>query len=1050
MIIDGTFFDIKKSIVIGTYNLDKNNEEILKKEIDYSLPMTKFNNLNQLNIKEKKNLKEKGMISLKWIDKILNKIPCVSIFYEHIIDEQKSFIKEDFGINLDKKIDFILKILYGIKFTDYYNFIIVYIQVKYKNNIPHVKNILKDNMKKYLIMIEEKFYAKKLIEIIKDKSNEFFVYKNKYYKNQLQNEKEDENSIKKIIKIGVLGYLINDSKIFEYFEKAYNIMIKLVKEKKYNLCNQNEKLIYFEMRNVCDWLLLNIFRNNGFKGELLKKKIMSHFYYFNIDNFFKKENITIEIRLIFLFWKLKYYELINKLRTAFTNDIQFNLGIVHSLVRLIKIYSENKKQLDLFNYDLKIIETPSYYFEKFPNYKNEKENIDIDNINDIIQIYYCNLIKKNVINYNNIENNLKKLINQNLNNININNDKFNFYYFQIASYLNNFDENRKLFLSFYKNILYKQNSNFFQIYFSKVYNDILDKYNKLLLLENQNEKVNLKDNFLYIVKKFYFKKLSNEDNNFLKEFFNNKLENKEILTFNLNNNELLNIDFSFSNIHPKILDIITLKLEIKTNIDNSIIIPIKEIKLNGNLKNKEFLYKENYNLSNSNPLIKKFKILISDKENNLNINTITIKLQNELTFIYHFIPFLDKTIVLDEFDNKNINEYILIKYDKEIIMGELEYKYFKIDIENTLNNKIRINDIKSNFNLLNNKDNEVFNYQFFTKDENSNIINNNKNEQLNIQKIKINEDNSCRIEFILKINELGNYFLNFKIIFNILSLEEDNLSLNYEYENKLKIKVMCPFEYKCHSIPSITFGENIHNLINKPINHPYKIQSTLNNNIPNDVILKNIKINPSNISINISSPIEKLLIKNYQQIIEYNSDFNIPFHINVKENFNGIIGNYIIEYTNNDLELYSNKFINTFDFPLKSRNGNDYIENFENIDWKFYYEVIDFKLKIIVENLSDMVKNIILCVDFNKDNPDFLIHGKVKKKTLVSPLTKHCENFTIIPIRKKLKIIKINHIYIEEYPIDDKYNNEMKQIFNYNPGYININNSNDINEEIKK
>ena len=302
----------------------------------------------------------------------------------------------------------------------------------------------------------------------------------------------------------------------------------------------------------------------------------------------------------------------------------------------------------------------------------------------------------------------------------------------------------------------------------------------------------------------------------------------------------------------------------------------------------------------------------------------------------------------------------------------------------------------------------------------------------------------------MKINELGNYFLNFKIIFNILSLEEDNLSLNYEYENKLKIKVMCPFEYKCHSIPSITFGENIHNLINKPINHPYKIQSTLNNNIPNDVILKNIKINPSNISINISSPIEKLLVKNYQQIIEYNSDFNIPFHINVKENFNGIIGNYIIEYTNNDLELYSNKFINTFDFPLKSRNGNDYIENFENIDWKFYYEVIDFKLKIIVENLSDMVKNIILCVDFNKDNPDFLIHGKVKKKTLVSPLTKHCENFTIIPIRKKLKIIKINHIYIEEYPIDDKYNNEMKQIFNYNPGYININNSNDINEEIKK
>ena len=1046
MIIDGTFFDIKKSVVIGTCNFDKKKEDNLKTVIEYSFPMTKFINLNELKIEEKNNRKEKGMISLKWINKILYKIPCVTIFYETIKEEQKSLIRENFGINLEKKIDEELKKIYGTKYPDYYKFIVVYIRVKFKTNISHIKSILKENMKKYYIMIEENFSPTKLTEIINQKSKEFYMFKSKYYQKQL-NETNEENSIKKIIKIGVLGYLINDNKIFEYFEKAYDTMIKLVKEKNYSLCNQNEKLIYFEMRNICDWLLLNIFRNNGLKDELLKKKIMSHFYYFNIDNFFKKENITIEIRLIFLFWKLKYYEFINKLRTEFTNDIQINLGKLHSLIRLIQIFFENKKQLDLFNYDLKINESPSNYFEKFAHYKDETKNIDIENIDDIIKIYYCNLINKNIIKFNDLKNEIKLIIKQNLENIQIQNEKYKFYYFQIALYFNNFEENKDLMLSFYKNILYNKNSKYLQIFFSKVYNDLLDKYNKLII-ENQNQKQNLKDNFLNIVKKYYFEKLSNEDITFLKDFFNNKSDEKEKRIFKLNNNEIFNIDFSFSNIHPKILDIITLKINIKTNLENSIIIPIKEIKLIGNLENKNFLNKENFNLSNSNPLIKEFKILISNNENSLNIKSIIIILQNELTFIYDFIPSLNKTIIIDEFDNKAINEYILIKYEKEILMGELQYKYFKIDIENNLKNKIRINDIKSNIDLLN-LENKVFNYQFFTKDENDNIINNNKNEKLNIERIKINEDNSYRIEFILKINEIGNYNLIFQINFTIFSLEEENLSLNYEYENSLKIKVTYPFENKCNSISSILFGENINNLTNKPTNHPYKIQSLLNYNIPEDIILKNIKIFPTTKSINISSPIQKLLAKNYQQIIEFNSVFNIPFHINVNESFKGIIGNYIIEYTTNDLELYSNKFINSIDFPLKTKNVNEYIENFDNIDWKFDSDIIDFTLKITVENLSDKIKNIILCVEVNKDNPDFLINGKVKKKTLVSPLTKHCENFIIIPLRKQLKQIKVNYIYIQEYYIDDKYNESIKQIFYYNPGYIKINNSNHINEEKK-
>ena len=596
------------------------------------------------------------------------------------------------------------------------------------------------------------------------------------------------------------------------------------------------------------------------------------------------------------------------------------------------------------------------------------------------------------------------------------------------------------FISFLKNILYNDKSIKIQTYYPKIYNDLLIEYNKLIKDCNI---IYPRDNFLNVIKKSYFEKLSNDENIFLNEFFNNQdiqeIEKNNLKYFKLNPNEIFNINYSFSNINPKILDIITLKLEIKTYLDNSIKIPIKKIQLNSTIEHKEFTYEELFELSNENPFIKDFKMFTSKNDNELTIYSIDILLQNGILFSYSFKPSLKKTIILDEFDSKDLDKHILINFQKDIQMGEFQYKYFKIDISNMLKDRIKINGIESNFNLVKRKSNDTFEYEFYTKDENNNLINK-KNETLKINKLQINNDNSQIIEFILKINSTGDFNLNFDIHLNLLSLEVDNLSLKYDYENVFKILSIRQLSIKCNSISSISFGNDINDLKIKPILHPFKIQAILNNSIIEDVIIKKIEIFPTNNSINITSPITKLLDKNLEQIILSNTQFIIPFHVIVNENFNGEIGLFKLKWTSKNLESYSKELINDITFSLKDIKNEE--ECIKKMDFTFSVEIIDYICKVSVTNLSSEIKNIIINFELNKDNYDYLIEGKIKKKSLVYPFSKTTEDFIISPLRSDLNIVKLNNILIQEYSMDDKSYEKIKMIYSYNPGFIKVNHIN--------
>ena len=1038
MIDDESFINIPKTVVIGLKNFEKQDEDILKKEIKVIYQNPYYIDLNQEFVKEKKITEEKGIISRKWFRKYLTKIPSVCIFCYNIYEEQKISINEKLVNTITNDINDTLNIIFGNQYSDCTRYIIAFIKVKNKNNLSHVKNLFKEYSNIFIIIIDDKFALQKIIDQVKYKPNEFITNRISLYKRQLSPKEKNEFLIKKNIKIAVLSYLINDYKIYEYFESAYNLMIKVLKEKKYDLSVNDERIMYFEIRNVCDWLLFNIFKNQKYNGNYLKHRLITHFSYFNIENFIKKENISIEIKLLFYFWKFKLYEYYSKIKTNFLNDPFCKFGQIHSLMRLIQIYNDNKNNIDSIKIEKEIKETNSNYFEKFPKY--ELDSIKIEDPKEIINIYYCNLIEKKVLNYEELNNHIKKSILSILKGQNIDSEKYIFYSFKIALIMNFNKEFQNDFISFLKNILYNDKSIKIQTYYPKIYNDLLIEYNKLIKDCNI---IYPRDNFLNVIKKSYFEKLSNDENIFLNEFFNNQdiqeIEKNNLKYFKLNPNEIFNINYSFSNINPKILDIITLKLEIKTYLDNSIKIPIKKIQLNSTIEHKEFTYEELFELSNENPFIKDFKMFTSKNDNELTIYSIDILLQNGILFSYSFKPSLKKTIILDEFDSKDLDKHILINFQKDIQMGEFQYKYFKIDISNMLKDRIKINGIESNFNLVKRKSNDTFEYEFYTKDENNNLINK-KNETLKINKLQINNDNSQIIEFILKINSTGDFNLNFDIHLNLLSLEVDNLSLNYDYENVFKILSIRQLSIKCNSISSISFGNDINDLKIKPILHPFKIQAILNNSIIEDVIIKKIEIFPTNNSINITSPITKLLDKNLEQIILSNTQFIIPFHVIVNENFNGEIGLFKLKWTSKNLESYSNELINDITFSFKDiKNEEEFIQK---MDLTFSIEIIDYICKFTITNLSNKIKNVIINFEYNKENYDYLIEGKIKKKTLVYPFSKSTEDFIITPLRNDLNIVKLNNIFVQEYSMDDKSYEKIKMIYKYNPGFIKVNHIN--------
>ncbi len=1038
MIDDESFINIPKTIVIGLKNFERQDEEALKKEIKLIYQNPIYISLNQEFIKEKKITEPKGIISRKWFRKYLFKIPSVYLFCYNIYDEQKTSINERTVNTITNDINDTLNIIFGNQYSDCTRYIIAFIKVKNKNNLSHVKNLFKEYSNIFIIIIDDKFALQKLIDQVKYKPNEFISNRINLYKRQLSPKAKNEFLIKKNIKIAVLSYLINDYKIYESFESAYNLMIKVLQEKKYYLCVEDERIMYFEIRNICDWLLFNIFKNPNYKGNYLRHRLITHFSYFNIEKFISKDNISIELKIIFFFWKYKLYEYYSKIKTNFINDPFCKFGQIHSLMRLMQLYFDNKNSIDSIKLESEIKETCSNYFEKFPKY--EFGSIKIEDPKEIIKIYYCNLIEKKILNYEEINNYIKNSIKTIINEQKKENEKYFFYSFKIASIMNLLKENETEFISFFKNILYSDKSSKIQTYYPKIYNDLLNEYNKLI---KDNNIINKRENFLNIIKKSYFEKLSKDENNFLNEFFNNQdcqeIEKNNLRYFKLNPKEIFNIDYSFSNTNPKILDIIILKFEIKTYLDKSIKIPIKKIQLNSTIENKVFICEENIELSNENPFTKEFKMFTSKNDNELTIYTIDIILQNGILFSYSFKPSLKKTIILDEFDSKDLDKHILINFQKDIQMGEFQYKYFRIDISNKLKDRIKINGIESNFNLVKRKSNDNFEYEFYTKDENNNLINK-KKETLKINKLQINNDDSQIIEFILKINSTGDFNLNFDIHFNLLSLEVDNLSLKYDYENLFKILSVRQLSIKCNSLSSISFGNDINDLKIKPILHPFKIQAILNNSIIEDVIIKNIEIFPTNNSINISSPITKLLEKNLEQIILSNTQFIIPFHIIVNDTFNGEIGLFKLKWTSKNLESYSKELINDITFSLKDLKNEE--ECIKKMDFTFSIEIIDYICKITINNLTNEIKNIIINFELNKDNYDYLIEGKIKKKALVYPFSKTTEDFIISPLRSDLNIVKLNNILIQEYSLDDKSYEKIKMIYNYNPGFIKVNHIN--------
>lgn len=514
------------------------------------------------------------------------------------------------------------------------------------------------------------------------------------------------------------------------------------------------------------------------------------------------------------------------------------------------------------------------------------------------------------------------------------------YYYKIS------DKNNNSFFRCYmaNNNIYVQTNSYINIcdvsIIRKLYVEIICYRN------NNNEKINLQD----LCNLQYYFNYNLPYNDFVKCITNKLIENntKIVLLGDIFDNKSMKYNFK-----SYIYDTMNMKYNY-----NNTTKKYKYIKYMNNIikcNNIDDIEKNNY--------IKRFFEVYKD---NLNFSKFYNKLINEYNPIQQsynyrdYIAIIDKDKLIDD-SNKKISNKL---YKLQMILLYLIYNFIDNNencIECIIGNH-ELNIIESNINKC------IFNISF----NNVNVINNDK--LVNIIKMfknKINVNN--KLKYLDSFNNLNNYNkeLKYKIYYELLYFI-------YHYS---KLYIINNNYIFCHNVNDklisiITKGENyFQNQINNYYNNLYNLSSKITKNnlifrrtynleIDNIYNLHNIYQFTSNIFINITNYIDKLLekreknniinieckenIKIYEKknkkeinklekikITVYNNDNNIDADLDTIIN---IIRNkyFIIGHT----QLFTSDIIQNTSKLLVDIDSNDFIENINNIDSKYNTKII--------------------------------------------------------------------------------------------------------------
>ncbi len=902
-----------------------------------------------------------------------------------------------------------------------------------KKNNAHIK------LEQYNKKKEMEFYVKNLIKLFtfsfmthKEKINYSYLFKANYTLRQ----KIDKKNYKFISYISDKNDNNNDLKKKEF--------LKII-------------LAYLEIKNISDYIIFYLSQKKNMKEIEINKLIYGHISYFNVNNFLKLKNSNISKdefydlynKYLYLFdsiWKFNWYKfregiINNKLIAPENSGISAcnvifdqNISDFSYLNNLLKLYNFMNKEKDFMeniinkynNYKYKQINNK--FIEKIDTYyeiseDGQKKELKLE---ETILLYMNKIIlnNKDILDITKIYKKLETFFLSH---------KFNSYFFNLINRFGLIDKNINFFI---KNTLEYMNDNILKK-FPKVYRNYLAKIYDLFIKQNfGNEHIEWIYKFQLIIKYLDItenENFSNEEvdliNNILNEV--DAKNTKEIYnTLNIisNCNNLFELKIIYNNNENlkdrdeiKPFDCLNVKINLSLkkehiffDVEKIQVYFNSEINLDDNNKKRDLNknYKE-INISNriskTNGISFNFNHLIKNISHNyFLISNISIILKNRNVINIHNYKKNDNIILYNKSEALNINQKIikLIQTKNDNInlrVGEKENYLYNLQYQKIIeDDNIIISSVSGRIDLKEKTENNIgykMNYNYFLKKINIDVNCDNNETVIFFKENKSFNDNEIhKYNFLIKINEIGVYYLLYNLKFNIIHKNCENEIYTFEENGKILVECAKPFYYH-NKIESALYSiQEIDNFQQKifPTNFPIIYNIYLTNNLSQNIIIKNISFEYLSNNIKINSPFLKIINDKGKSIILSSGDkFVVPskfiIHKSNIGNFSpiGVMKIIWASLKLNDFPQTKNTFNETI-IELEKIFVKDVLYEFEgnyinNKDNEIKY-ISSYQLKI--KNLNNFSK-VIQCkiLDDYKcfNNKNIISYGKTYTKDIILP-----------------------------------------------------------------
>lgn len=818
-------------------------------------------------------------------------------------------------------------------------------------------------------------------------------------------------------------------------------------------------LAYLEIKNISDYIIFYLSQKKNMKEIEINKLIYGHISFFNVNNFLKIKNTNFSkdefydlyYKYLYLFdsiWKFNWYKfregiINNKLivpenTNILTCNVIFdqNISDFSYLNNLLKLYNFMNKEKDFMetiinkynNYKYKQINNK--FIEKIDTYyeiseDGQKRELKLE---ETILLYMNKIIlnNKDILDINIIYKKLETFFLSH---------KFNAYYFNLINRFGLIDKNINFFI---KNTLEYMNDNRL-MKFPKVCCNYLAKIYDLFIKQKfGNEHIEWKYKFQLIIKYLDIsenEKFSNEEYDLINNILN-KVDTKNIKEENENCNTLNNNIYNCNDLFElKIIYNENLKdrdeikpfdcLNVKINISlkkEHIFLDIEKIQVYFNSEvnlddnNKKRDLNKNYkeiNISNriskTNEISFNFNHLIKNISHNyFLISNISIILKNGNVINIHNLKKSDNIILYNKSEVLNINQKIIkvIQTNNDNIclrVGEKENYLYNLQYQKIIeDDNIIISSVSGRIDLKEKTENKIGykkNYNYFLKKINIDVNCDNIETVILFKENKpFNDSEIHKFNFLIKINEIGVYYLFYNIKFNIIHKNCENEIYTFEENGKILVECVKPFYYH-NKIESALYSiQEIDNFQQKifPTNFPIIYNIYLTNNLSQSIIIKNISFEYLSNNVKINSPFLKIINDKGKNIILSSGDkFVVPSKFIIHKSN---IGNYspigvmkIIwaSLKLNDFPQTKNTFNETI-IELEKIFVKDVLYEFEgnyinNKDNEIKY-ISSYQLKIKnLNNFSKVIQCKILDNDKSFGNKSILSYGKTYTKDIILP-----------------------------------------------------------------